>query len=190
MIAAHPWVVPLGEMIALAVGAWILRAVVFRRLHSLASKTHNHVDDALVNLADRAITPALILGIAALGLSFLPLTPSLQHASNRILLVAILAVVLYYASAAVQLLVDAWLSRRVASESTRDPIRFASRVLFAAFAVMIVLDKLGISLTAYGQPWESAAWRSPWHFRTRCQTSSPAFTFGWTTQSVSATISS
>jgi len=148
MIATHPWLVPLGEMIALAVGAWILRAVVLRRLHSLASKTTNHVDDALVNLADRAITPALILGIAALGLSFLPLTPSLQHASNRILLLATLAVVLYYASAAVQLLVDAWLSRRVASESARDPIRFASRVLFAGLAVMIVLDNLGISLTA------------------------------------------
>lgn len=148
LIAVYPWIVPLAEMAGLSVGAWILRVVVLRRLRYLTSRTRTRLDDALVDLVDRAITPALVLGVVAVGTNLTPLSPSLRHVVHRILLLATLGVVLYYASRAVQLLLDAWLVRRVPTESMRDPIRFAVHVVFAAMAIMIVLDNLGISLTA------------------------------------------
>ncbi|MGE5206229.1 MAG: mechanosensitive ion channel family protein, partial [Chlamydiota bacterium] len=148
VVASYPWILPVAELVAAVLGAWILRTVVLRQLRHLAAKTKAQVDDALVDLIDRAITPSLILGVVAIALGVLHLPPAFRHTTNRILLLATLAVVLYYASQAVQLLVNAWLSRRVPDESMRDPIRFATRVLFAALAIMIVLDNLGISLTA------------------------------------------
>lgn len=148
VMGAYPWIVPLVQVAALVLGAWLLRVVVLRRLRQLSAKTQNHVDDALVDLVDRAITPALVLGVVAITLGVLRLPQSFRHITNRILLLATLAVVLYYASKAVQLLLNAWLLRRVPTESMRDPIRFAVHVVFAGLAVMIVLDNLGISLTA------------------------------------------
>lgn len=147
-LVAYPWILPLAQIVGLSAGAWILRAVVLRWLRHLTRRTRTGLDDALVDLVDRAITPALVLGVLAVGTSLVPLAPGLRHAVHRILLLSTLAVVLYYASKAVRLLLDAWLARRVPAESTRDPIRFAVQVVFAALAVMIVLDNLGISLTA------------------------------------------
>jgi small-conductance mechanosensitive channel len=63
-------------------------------------------------------------------------------------MVFVIALLLYYASKVLQLFLNTWLSRRVERESMREPIRFVSHVVFAAFAVMVVLDNLGISLTA------------------------------------------
>jgi len=47
-----------------------------------------------------------------------------------------------------ELLLGYWFSKTSAHESIREPVRFLTRVLFGGFGVMIVLDNLGISLTA------------------------------------------
>ena len=70
------------------------------------------------------------------------------RAANRGLSLTLLLVVLFYGSRATRLVLDAWLTRKPGRESFRDPLRFVSQLLFAAFGLLIVLNNLGISLTA------------------------------------------
>jgi len=129
-------------------GAWLFRALVIKQLRRISKRTRTTLDDAMVAILDRAITPILAVGIAAASLNLFTLPANLLHVVNRTLTVVVIALLLYYGSKVLQLFLNAWLNRRVERESLREPIRFVSQVVFAALAVMIVLDNLGISLTA------------------------------------------
>lgn len=148
LFAAHPWIGNTLEIAALILGAWLFRAFVIGQLRRFTRRTRTTLDDALVDILDRAIKPTLVFAIIAASLNLLPLPVKFMSLANRLVMVCVIALLLYYASKVLQLFLNAWLSRRVERESLREPIRFASHVVFAAFAVMIVLDNLGISLTA------------------------------------------
>lgn len=148
VLPAHPWLAYSLEILALLLGAWAFRALVIGQLRRLTRRTHTTLDDEVVTILDRAIRPSLILAIIAASLNLFPLSVKLLGLVNRFLGVCVIALLLYYSSKVLQLFLNAWLSRRVERESLREPIRFVSHVAFAAFAVMIVLDNLGISLTA------------------------------------------
>jgi small-conductance mechanosensitive channel len=129
-------------------GAWLFRALVIRQLRRVSRRTRTTLDDALVAILDRAITPILVVAIAAASLNLFTLSANFLHVANRTLTVLAIALLLYYGSKILQLFLNAWLNRRVERESLREPIRFVSQVVFAGLAVMVVLDNLGISLTA------------------------------------------
>ena len=148
LLTAHPWLAYALEIAALILGAWILRALIIGQLRRLTRRTRTNLDDALVDILDRAIKPTLVLAIIAASLNILPLPSKFMSLANRLVTVCVIALLLYYSSKVLQLFLNAWLSRRVERESFREPIRFVSHVVFAAFALMIVLDNLGISLTA------------------------------------------
>jgi len=142
------WVAPVVEIVAIIIVAWIIRVVVIGLLRNWARRTSVTWDDAVVDLLDRAIRPLLILGVLTAALNLLELPPKLLKVSNRVLTVAVITVVLYYVSRIIQVLLDAWLSRKKERMSVREPVQFVTQVVFAALALMIVLDNLGISLTA------------------------------------------
>jgi small-conductance mechanosensitive channel len=136
------------EIAGLIVAAWVLRKLVFYRLRLWAERTTTTVDDQLVDLLDRAVKPLLSLGVLAISLNMIPLSGKFLSPANRILKVLVLAVFLYYGAKIVQLLLEAWLSRSTAHREFREPASFVARVIFVALGMMIVLDNLGISLTA------------------------------------------
>lgn len=142
------WVAPVAEIVAIIILAWIIRVVVLGLLRNWARRTSVTWDDAVVDLLDRAIKPLLILGVLTASLNLLELPSKLLKVSNRVLTVAVITVVLYYVSRIIQVLLDAWMSRKKERLSVREPVQFMTQVLFAALALMIVLDNLGISLTA------------------------------------------
>jgi small-conductance mechanosensitive channel len=144
----HPWLIYLLEIVGLIVGAWVFRALGIGQLRRITRRTSTTLDDQVVNILDRAIKPTLILAIGAASLNLMPLPMKLLSWANRFVSVSVIAVLLYYIAKLFQLFLNAWLSRRVERASLREPIRFVSHVVFAALAVMIVLDNLGISLTA------------------------------------------
>lgn len=146
-LPVHPWLGYLMEIAALIAGAWMFRALVIGQLRRITRRTRTTLDD-VVNILDRAIKPTLALAIAAASLNLLPLPTRFVNLANRFVTVSVIALLLYYVAKLLQLFLNVWLSRRVERESLREPIRFASHVVFAALAVMIVLDNLGISLTA------------------------------------------
>ena len=145
---AHPWVGYTLEIAGLVLGAWLFRTLVIGQLRRFTRRTHTVLDDVLVDILDRAVKPALGFAIIAASLNLLPLPPKFMALAHRFVTICVIALLLYYTSKVLQLFLNAWLSRRVERESLREPIRFVSHVVFAAFAVMIVLDNLGISLTA------------------------------------------
>ena len=147
-LGSHSYLAYLFELALLILGAWIFRAVILGQLRRFAKKTFTTLDDDLIALLDRAIKPLLILAIAAASLNMLPLSGKLLRVTNRVITVCVIAIVLFYVSKAVQVVINAWLSRRAERQSLHEPITFVVQVVFAAFAVMIVLDNLGISLTA------------------------------------------
>jgi small-conductance mechanosensitive channel len=148
LLLAHPLIRYALEIAALILGAWLVRRLVIGQLRRLTRRTRTSLDDQLVTVLDRAIKPTLVFAIIAASLNLFPLPAKFLDVANRVLKLCVLALLLYYASKVLQLFLNAWLNRRVERESLREPIRFGSHVIFAAFAVMIVLDNLGISLTA------------------------------------------
>jgi small-conductance mechanosensitive channel len=148
LFPADPWIGHALEIAALLLGAWLFRALVIGHLRRFAGGTRSTLDDALVDILDRATKPTLVFAIIAASVNLLPLPQKFMSLANRIVMVCVIALLLYYASKVLHLFLNSWMSRRVERESLREPIRFVSQVVFAAFAVMIVLDNLGISLTA------------------------------------------
>lgn len=136
------------EILGLIVAAWVLRKLVFYRLHLWAKRTTTTVDDQLVTLLDRAVKPLLALSVLAISLNMVPLSARFMSPANRVLKISILAVFLYYGAKIVQLLLEAWLARSTTRKELREPASFVARVIFVALGLMIVLDNLGISLTA------------------------------------------
>ncbi|HEY7097385.1 MAG TPA: mechanosensitive ion channel family protein [Terriglobales bacterium] len=136
------------EIVAMVLGAWLFRVLVIGQLRRLSRQTKSQVDDELIAILNQAIKPVLVLAIIAASLNLFPLPVKLVHVANRIVTICVIALLLYYVSRVLQLFLNSWLNRRVERESLREPIRFVSHVVFAVFAVMILLDNLGISLTA------------------------------------------
>ncbi len=151
LLDEYPWMMPVAQILGLVIGAWILRTYLLHRLHALAAKTATtatKVDDQLVELFERSIGPLLILGVLAASLNLLPLPVRFLVVLNRVVYLGALAVVLYYASKAVQVVLERWLARTSAKESLHESVQFLMRVIFAGFGIMMLLDNLGISLTA------------------------------------------
>jgi small-conductance mechanosensitive channel len=145
---APAWLGPIIEISGIVVAAVLFRLVVLRVCRHWAARTATTLDDAIVVLVDRAINPLLALGIIAIALNLVSLPVRLQSVTNRLLTLITIGVALYYTSQLLQLLLDAWLSHKRERVALRDPIQFATKVLFAGLALMIILDNLGISLTA------------------------------------------
>ncbi len=148
LFAAHPWLEPIVEMILLIVGAWLIRRFGIAWLRRLARHTENTLDDAFVELANRALIPIFLLGILSAMLNLHELPPRLLAVCNRVLYVGVLVVALYYGSRAVRLFLVHWLARHPSGEAISGPAFLIARVAFAAFGIVIILDNLGISLTA------------------------------------------
>lgn len=128
--------------------AWLVRRFVMGWLHRWAAKTETRLDDALVRILSRALAPLLIIGVITASLNLFPLSDKLLAVLNRILYLGALLVALWFASQVVQLLVGYWIQKRGGEAALMDPARFIARVAFAGIAVMLLLENLGVSLTA------------------------------------------
>jgi hypothetical protein len=178
------------EIIGLVAAAWVLRKLVFHHLSQWARRTVTTVDDELVLLLDRAVKPLLILGVVAVSLNLIPLSDKFLLPANRILKVLVIAVALYYGAKVVQLLLGAWLSRSPSRSEMRESATFVTKVLFVALGLMIVLENLGVSLTAVWTTLGVGSVGLPWRCRTLSRTSSPECTCASTIRCASAITSS
>ena len=148
VLSQYPWLEYVLEIALLVAAAWMVRAFVMTALRRWAARTQTEIDDQLVALLDRAIKPALLLGLLAASLNVAPLAPKFQSVATRIVYLAALGLALVYGSKVLQLFVNHWLARSPGSEAMREPVRFLARVVFAGLGIMVLLDNLGISLTA------------------------------------------
>jgi small-conductance mechanosensitive channel len=142
------WFHNVAQICALILAAWVLRKFVIRWFRRAAQRTESSLDDELVTLFARALTPILVLAVVAVSLNLLPLSLRVLAVTNRLLYLGTLMVGLYFISKVLQLFLNRWLARKDSPATIREPVRFLTRLLFSALAIVIVLDNLGISLTA------------------------------------------
>jgi small-conductance mechanosensitive channel len=136
------------QIAALAVVAWVVHRYVLKWLRKLTARTQTKLDDMVIDLLDSALKPVLVLAVVAAALNMLPFSRKFLNVANRTVYLLALAVVLYYGTRLLQLILEQWMQRSQAQESLREPLRFVTRALFGVLAIMIVLDNLGVSLTA------------------------------------------
>ncbi|MGH9678687.1 MAG: hypothetical protein ACRD4Y_01925, partial [Candidatus Acidiferrales bacterium] len=117
-------------------------------LRRLTEKTKTALDDELVTLLDQALVPGLAIGVAATCLNLFPLAPKFLRVANRIAFLGILALALYFGMKVLILVANRWLERRSMEPRSREGVQFVVRVVFASLGTMLLLDNLGISLTA------------------------------------------
>ncbi len=148
LAAQHTWLLPVAEIFGLVVVAWVMRHLVISRLRRFTKHTSTTLDDALIDIADKAIRPLLALAVLLTALNLVPLPPKFDRVANRGISLLLLITVVYYSARVVRILLDAWLNRIPGRESLRDPVRFVGQAVVAGLGLMIVLDNLGVSLTA------------------------------------------
>lgn len=144
----HQWWRHPVEILVLATAAWILHHFLIGWLRRLAARTPSSLDDQLVAVLDRGIRPLLVVAVAAGALNLLPLGRTAHIATNRLLVAAAVLAGLYVLLRLLEVGLAGWLERAQADPSLRQPVRMLTRLLFALVGLMIVLDNLGISLTA------------------------------------------
>ena len=142
---ALPYFEAIAGLIALA---WIVRLIGLRYLRHWEQQSSSLFAVGVVKLVENIIAPLTILGVTNIAINFLPIPAKLLHIANRTLWVSILCIALYCFSHILQLSLNSWLNHRQVSITMREPVNFISNIIFAGFALVIVLDNLGVSLTA------------------------------------------
>jgi small-conductance mechanosensitive channel len=147
-LAQHAWIKYALEITLLILMAGVARVVILHLLKRWTTHLnwkHNHF---LLALVERMITPILVIAVLSAGFNLLPFSDRFLTVLNRSFYVAVLAIGIYCVAKAVLILLNQWIERSEGHESFREPAQFVVRVVFGAFGTMIVLENLGISLTA------------------------------------------
>jgi small-conductance mechanosensitive channel len=126
----------------------VARTVAFRFFKRWTTRLNCEHKHFLVALIERMTTPILVIAVVSAGFNLFPLSGRLLTVLNRAFYVAILAIGIYCVAKAALLLLNQWIESSEGRESFREPAQFVVRVVFGAFGTMIVLENLGISLTA------------------------------------------
>src|SRR6266480_3830593 len=148
ILAQHAWIKYALEITLLTLGAGVVRVVTLRLFKRWTMHLNWKYKHFLIALVERMITPILVIALVSAGFNLFPLSGRLLTAMNRTFYVAILAIGIYCAAKAALILLNQWIGSGEGRESFREPAQFVVRVVFGAFGTMMVLENLGISLTA------------------------------------------
>ena len=153
----HAWVAFAAEVLVLLLGAWIAQHLALRFLSSWQRRKGLSADDEFASAVRRdsaalirsALKPLLLLAGLAIAVNSLPGVPAhILKLCNRIFTLGMIVVALYVAYSAAMLVSRTWLRASSARAELAEPAGFFIRVLFAGLGVMLLLDNLGVSLTA------------------------------------------
>jgi small-conductance mechanosensitive channel len=145
---SYPWLGYVIEVVLLIAAAWAIRRIVIGYIARWAKRTSTAFDDRIIALVASALKPLLVLAVSAVTINSLPIPSQILSLCNRLLTLLTVALALYYAYQAVLTGSASWLEGTSARKTLLDPVRFFIRVLFAGLAATILLDNLGVSLTA------------------------------------------
>lgn len=148
LIKQHSWLKYALEILFLIVAAGIVRTVSVRLFHRWTSRLDWKHKQFLVTLFERLITPVLTLAVVSACFNLFPLSGKLLAVLNRAFYIAVLIIGIYCVARACMVLLNRWLDAEKERERLREPSQFFVRVVFGAFGTMIVLENLGVSLTA------------------------------------------
>jgi small-conductance mechanosensitive channel len=130
-------------MVALLLGFGLSR--VFRRY---ALKYPNTWRELIFSLLESLPAPLLILAALYTALEEFSLPRRWEHVGSHAILVLVITVLFYFPARAITLFLGRISQKEPALERATQPATFLIQVLFAIVAVIVVLENLGVHLTA------------------------------------------
>ena len=144
----HPWILYAAEMAVLFIVVWAFRYFAVRRLRKWAERQDSLHHNQMVSVVVRALTPMLLIGIAAIALNLLGLPPRFLALSDQLLYIATIVVVIYFASKILQVLISRWFATAHGIGARQSTVEFFTRIIFGIVATLFVLDNLNVQLKA------------------------------------------
>jgi len=132
----------------LVIGSLALGLVLNRIIHYWTKKLANTWGELVFSLLESLPVPLLFLGSIYSGLELLTLPHRLERVGSKLILALTIVVVFYFPAKVLILFLRRVGKRNPGMEQVTKPSILVIRALFAILAIIIVLDNLGISLTA------------------------------------------
>jgi len=133
---------------ALVFGSLALGLVLNRVLHCWTKKLANTWGELLFSLLESLPIPLLLLASIYAGLELLALPPRFEKLGSKLIFALTVVVIFYFPAKVLVIFLRRVERRNPGMEQVTDPAILVIRGLFAILATVIVLENLGISLTA------------------------------------------
>lgn len=146
------WGAALGIAFVLAIVFHYVRHVVVGRLRIHATRTATRVDDLLTEIFDKTYFLFLLVVALYLGLQYIDLPMRLGRIADRIVVLSLLLQIAFWANAGIYWWLAGARTRSPASDAasttTVAVIGFIARVAVWALVLLMILDNLGVDITA------------------------------------------
>ncbi|WP_114783937.1 mechanosensitive ion channel family protein [Botryobacter ruber] len=127
------------------------RRIVLQKVKKWTSRTNTHLDNYVVESADRFGIPALYVGVIYIGLNYLLLAEKVKDAIYAITTVAVTILVIRFVSNTVKLLLQSYIRRQDNGEEKvkqLQGINLIISVIIWFVGLMFLFDNLGYDITA------------------------------------------
>lgn len=149
---AETYLISLGILIAGWIATHIIRAIALRWLKQWAKHTATDLDDALIRIFERSLSPALYLATVYFAITNLELQPTFSEIVNSICIVLAtiigIRLVIALGEYAIRLY---WITQREGSEGLDQSLSAlipAIRAVVWALGLVFLLDNLGFDISA------------------------------------------
>jgi small-conductance mechanosensitive channel len=132
----------------LLIAAFVVGFVLNRILHHWTKKFQGSWGELVFALLESLPLPLLVLTAFYVGLELLTLPWKYERIGSKLILALVILILFYFPAKVVILFLRRLGQRRPGLEQVAQPAAFLIRALFAVLAVIIVLENLGVSLTA------------------------------------------
>ncbi len=132
----------------LLVTAFALGFILNRVFHHWARKLQNSWGELFFSLLESLPIPLLVLIALYTGLESLPLPRQWEAMGAKLILALVILVLFYFPAKVLILFLRRFGQREPALERVTEPASFIIRALFALVAVIVILENLGVHLTA------------------------------------------
>lgn len=128
----------------------IFDRIIVNRLKRLSKQTATSVDDLLVRIIEKKLTPMLYVGVFYLSIQFLTLAPFLKKGFNALAVIVLTILTVRLILAVIIYGLDIYWERKEIDASKKIGFRMihtAIKVLFWSIAVIVVLDNFGVEIS-------------------------------------------
>lgn len=145
------WATALGIAVALTLVLYYARYLIVARLRTHSLRTTTRLDDLLTEILAKTYFLFLLIASLYLGLQYIDLPSRLARVTDRIVVLSLLLQIAIWGNTAIRW----WLSgphrqptADAASTTTVSIIGFVARVAVWALVLLMILDNLGVDITA------------------------------------------
>lgn len=132
----------------LLIAALVVGFVLSRIFQAWARKLHHTWGEFVFSLVATLPVPLLVILTLYLGMESLTLPHLYERIASKLILGLVILVISYFPAKILLLFLGRMSERHVGMKQAAEPAAFLIKALFGLLAVVILLDNLGVSLTA------------------------------------------